>query len=221
MNNNVVQPPRRRFSGQMAGDERYDLWRKQGFICRPYSGEISDGTRFILEYMDQVQKYAADDDWQEDDVLLGKDMGGDDPAAPPLPALAAPNNANAIAVSARRKRLKKVAARFLDHAGATMSIKTSLKAADPALDFNARSMYTHFIANFCEATLRGDTLDIKARMALATVLGAVGFKVNSPMAFQMFLEQENARIEPAAQRFNEQTLCEYILRVLSCMKRKA
>ena len=45
----------------MAGDERYDLWRKQGFICRPYSGEISDGTRFILEYMDQVQKYPADD----------------------------------------------------------------------------------------------------------------------------------------------------------------
>ena len=45
----------------MAGDERYDLWRKQGFICRPHTGEISDGTRFILEYMEQVQKYAADD----------------------------------------------------------------------------------------------------------------------------------------------------------------
>ena len=131
MNNNVVQPPRRRDSVQMAGDERYDLWRKQGFICRPHTGEISDGTRFTLEYMEQVQKYAADDDWQEDDVLLGKDEGGDDPAAPPLPAVGAPNNANAIAVSARRKRLKKVAARFLDHAGATMSMKTSLKAADP------------------------------------------------------------------------------------------
>ena len=46
----------------MAGDERYDLWRKQGFICRPHTGEISDGTRFTLEYMEQVQKYAADDD---------------------------------------------------------------------------------------------------------------------------------------------------------------
>ena len=44
--------------GQMAGDERYDLWRKQGFICRPHTGEISDGTRFTLEYMEQVQKHA-------------------------------------------------------------------------------------------------------------------------------------------------------------------
>ena len=68
----------------MAGDERYDLWRKQGFICKPYSGEISDGTRFISEYMEQAQKYSADDDWMEDDVLLGKDQGGDDPAAPAI-----------------------------------------------------------------------------------------------------------------------------------------
>ena len=25
--------------GKMAGDERYDLWRKQGYICKPYSSE--------------------------------------------------------------------------------------------------------------------------------------------------------------------------------------
>ena len=31
----------------MAGDERYDLWRKQGFICKPYTGEISDGARLV------------------------------------------------------------------------------------------------------------------------------------------------------------------------------
>ena len=41
----------------MAGDERYDLWRKQGFICKPYTGEISDGARFISDYMEQAQKY--------------------------------------------------------------------------------------------------------------------------------------------------------------------
>ena len=87
----------------------------------------------------------------------------------------------------------KTAARFLDHAGATMTIKTSLKAADAAVEYNARAMYKHFRATLCEATLRGDTLDIKARMTMATILGAVGFKVDSPMVFQMFLEQENAR----------------------------
>ena len=86
--------------GKMAGDERYDLWRKQGFICKPYSGEISDGTRFISEYMEQAQKYSADDDWMEDDVLLGKDQGGDDPAAPAMPAVGAANHA--VAVAARR-----------------------------------------------------------------------------------------------------------------------
>ena len=64
---NVVQPPRRKAElGKMAGDERYDLWRKQGFICKPYTGEISDGTRFISDYMEQAQKYSADDDWMED-----------------------------------------------------------------------------------------------------------------------------------------------------------
>ena len=46
--------------GKMAGDERYDLWRKQGFICKPYTGEISDGARFISDYMEQAQKYSAE-----------------------------------------------------------------------------------------------------------------------------------------------------------------
>ena len=117
----------------MAGEERYDLWRKQGFICRPFSSEIKDGTRFLDDYLEQAQKYPADDDWMEDDVLLGKDQGGDDPTAPPMPAINAAGHAAAVA--ARRKRLKKTAARFLDHAGATMTIKTSLKAADAAVDY--------------------------------------------------------------------------------------
>ena len=117
----------------MAGEERYDLWRKQGFICRPFSSEIKDGTRFLDDYLEQAQKYPADDDWMEDDVLLGKDQGSDDPTAPPMPAINAAGHAAAVA--ARRKRLKKTAARFLDHAGATMTIKTSLKAADAAVDY--------------------------------------------------------------------------------------
>ena len=101
---NVVQPPRTN-SAQMAGDERYDLWRKQGFICRPFSSEIKDGTRFLDDYLEQAQKLEADDDWMEDDVLLGKDQGGDDAAAPPMPVAGAPGHAAAVA--ARRKRLKK------------------------------------------------------------------------------------------------------------------
>ena len=52
----------------MAGEERYDLWRKQGFICRPFSSEIKDGTRFLDDYLEQAQKLEADDDWMEDDV---------------------------------------------------------------------------------------------------------------------------------------------------------
>ena len=63
--NNVVQPPRSEREptrGQMAGEERYDLWRKQGFICRPFSSEIKDGTRFLDDYLEQAQKYPADDD---------------------------------------------------------------------------------------------------------------------------------------------------------------
>ena len=209
---NVVQPPRNN-SAQMAGEERYDLWRKQGFICRPFSSEIKDGTRFLDDYLEQAQKLEADDDWMEDDVLLGKDQGGDDAAAPPMPVAGAPGHAAAVA--ARRKRLKKAAARFLDHAGATPSIKNSLKAADAAVEYNVRAMYVHFRANLCEATLRGDTLDIKARMTMATILGAVGFKVDSPMAFQMFLETENKLITPAADRLTELQLCEYMLRALS------
>ena len=123
----------------MAGDERYDLWRKQGFICKPHTGEISDGARFISDYMEQAQKYSADDDWMEDDVLLGKDQGGDDPAAPAMPGAGAAGHA--VAVAARCKRLKKTAACFLDHAGATLTMKMSLKAADAAVPHNARQMY--------------------------------------------------------------------------------
>ena len=37
----------------MAGEERYDLWRKQGFICRPFSSEIKDRTRFLDDYLEQ------------------------------------------------------------------------------------------------------------------------------------------------------------------------
>ena len=91
-------------------------------------------------------------------------MGGDDPAAPAMPGAGAAGHA--VAVAARCKRLKKTAACFLDHAGATLTMKMSLKAADAAVPHNARQMYIHFLANFCEATLRGDMLDIKARMAL-------------------------------------------------------
>ena len=55
----------------------YEPWRRQGYLCKPYSGHRSDGLRFRNDYIAASAALEADTDWQHDDVLLGRDGGGD------------------------------------------------------------------------------------------------------------------------------------------------
>ena len=183
----------------MGDTERYDLWRRQGFICKPWSGDLSDGARFLGDYIEAAGSIDADDDAQHDDVLNGLDEGGDAAAALAIPAGAGGNAARA----ARRGRLKKVSAKFLDHASPNDTVRSTLRAAG-----DARAQFLYFQNNLCESMQRGDVLEIKARLTQATILGAVGFKIDSVNAFKMWIDKENERISPATARLNETEQCE-------------
>ena len=55
-------------------------------LCAPCWGKKGQETeRFKREFLAQLQKVDADEDWQVDDVLIGVDQGGDAPNAEKLP----------------------------------------------------------------------------------------------------------------------------------------
>ena len=185
-----------------ATNDVYEPWRRQGFWVRPWQGDRSDGSRFLRQYLEQAGRYEADTDWTHDEVLLGKDGGGD---AATAPAFGAPVGANGEPAGGnardRTRRLKTVSAKFLDHI-LSETAKSTLKAANAANEYDARAQFVRFRQDMCDPTDAGDVMDLKADINGATILATVGYHVNSIIEMQQWYDYQNARIEPIADRLS-------------------
>ena len=199
----------------MAMDDHFEPWRKQGFICKPFAGDRGDGDRFVSEFLDAAAAKKADDDWTMDEVLLGQDGGGDAAGAPALGAAAAGGLPAGGTARERSRRLKTTTALLLHHV-LDPSLKATLRALGGAAagGHDARAMWVFFTANFRTPTTTSDVMQMKAEMQMTPILQAVGFGDGSVLKFKMFLDKKNADIQPVAQRFTEQELCEIMLNQL-------
>ena len=195
-------------------------WRKN-FHCRPYSGDRTDALRFSREFTECSILINVDDDFTVQDVLFGRDQGGGNPAAPPLPPPQIPNPAGAAgammanpahqdAVRKRGKRRRKAAAVILKYMVNCEALKQTLRQHLG----DGHDMWQLWNATQVEVPTESSSEAIKMSINAATILGTVGYHKGTLQSIKSWLDAENAKIQLVADRLTEHQLAVRVLDML-------
>ena len=189
-------------------------WRKN-FHCKPYDGDRTDAMRFMREFSEVSVLIEADDEYAVQDVLFGRDRGGNHALAPPLPPPQAgnppaPNPAHALAVNAMRKRKRKTGAIILKYMVNCEMLKQTLRQHLG----DGYEMWQLWMRTQIETPTESSAEAIKMVINSASMLGAVGYHKGALQSLKSWLDAENAKIQTVEDRVSEHQLAVRILDML-------